>query len=89
MINKIYYFPFLIIFISIILNFISSKKKWILNQNGSLHQEFFGKFKVPLTGGIILIIGILFINIDLITLFLVLIFLIGFLADIKKMNSPN
>lgn len=87
MIFLLYFFaPFIIFFT----NAFIEKKKYLLNYSGDIHQKFLGNKNVPLTGGIFLIFFSLFIFYQnyLLTFFLFLIFLIGFISDIKLIISP-
>ena len=83
---------FLILSSGLILNHVSIKKKLFLNLRGDAHQKFVSSESVPLLGGIILILTSYF-YIDLsnftLILFILFIFCIGFLSDIKKMSSPK
>jgi len=62
---KILIFFTIVVIAGIVLNKIFSKNKFLLNYNGSAHQKFTKNQLVPLTGGIILFISILFLNISL------------------------
>ena len=83
---------FSILGLGVILSYVSIKKKLFLNLSGDIHQKFVSFESVPLLGGIILILTSYF-YIDLsnfIFIFSILfIFCIGFLSDIKKINSPK
>ena len=83
---------FLILSLGLILNHLSIKKKLFSNLTGDVHQKFVTSESVPLLGGIILILTSYF-YIDLsnftLILFILFIFCIGFLSDIKKMSSPK
>ena len=77
------------VLISLVLIFICNKKSFFLHNAGESHQNFIKSKQTPLIGGIIIFIFII-MNIDnlkIIYLFLFLIFLIGTLSDIKKLNS--
>lgn len=76
----------------ICINYFLKNKKWILNSRGDKHQVFFSSKKVPLIGGIILIIfsSIYFNKEDYIVLLpFFLIFLVGLFSDMKVINSPK
>ena len=83
---------FIILSLGIILNQISNKKKLFLNLTGDVHQKFVSSESVPLLGGIILIFtSFFFVNLLSITFIfsILFVFCIGFLSDIKKINSPK
>ncbi len=89
MINYIYILS-IIIFIYLTNNYFI-KKKMLQNATGELHQSFTSNKKIPLSGGIYLIISflLLFSQITLINKIIILIFyLIGFFSDIKILKSP-
>ncbi len=79
------------VFVLIFINFFLKNKNWILNARGDNHQIFFSSKKVPLIGGVVLIIfSVIYLNIEnyifLIPFFLI--FLVGLLSDMKVINSP-
>jgi len=83
---------FLILSLGLILNYICIKKNFLLNLTGDAHQKFTSSESVPLLGGIILILtSFFYINLSNFTFifFISVIFFIGFLSDIKKVNSPK
>ena len=83
---------FLILSLGLILNYFSIKKNFFLNLTGDAHQRFTSSESVPLLGGIILILtSFFYINLSNFTFifFISVIFFIGFLSDIKKINSPK
>ena len=89
---KILIFFTIVVIAGIVLNKIFSKNKFLLNYNGSAHQKFTKNQLVPLTGGIILFISILFLNLSLneyFIFFLSLIFILGFCSDIGFVQSPK
>ena len=89
MINYIYILS-IIIFIYLTNNYFI-KKKMLQNATGELHQSFTSNKKIPLSGGIYLIISflLLFSQITLINKIIILIiYLIGFFSDIKILKSP-
>ena len=78
----------LIIFFLVIylINEFLLKKKLFLNYSGQVHQVFTGEQKVPLSGGIyiLLLLSYLFFYIDYLFIFFIFfIFLIGFFSDIR------
>ncbi len=82
-----YIYLFLIIFVSIFLK----KKRLFLNYSGDNHQSFSNAGNIPLSGGIFLILPIIFFySYDLILIsFFSIIFLIGFFSDRKILISPK
>ena len=71
--------------------YIFKKKGLLLNYSGESHQSFSNKKNIPLSGGIFMLIPIIFFlssNIILI-FFFILIFLIGFFSDRKILISPR
>ena len=80
-----------LIIIIFILNIFFTKKKLLLNTTGEVHQNLTSKKKIPLSGGIFLIISFLFFfdQINLINkLIIVLFYLVGLFSDIKILKSP-
>jgi UDP-N-acetylmuramyl pentapeptide phosphotransferase/UDP-N-acetylglucosamine-1-phosphate transferase len=72
-----------------ILNYILVKKKLFLNFKGDVHQKFVSSGGIPLSGGLILIFtSYYYLNLLYVT-FVFFIFLVGFLSDIKIVNSPK
>ena len=87
-----YLFDFVSISLTIILiNFLVKNIKSLNNFSGQLHQILTKKETTPLSGGLVLVISLL-IEINTIEFnllfFLILIFLIGFLADLRILLSP-
>ena len=83
---------FSILSLGFILNYVSIKKNFFLNLTGDAHQRFISSESVPLLGGLILILtSFFYINLSNFTFifFISVIFFIGFLSDIKKVNSPK
>ncbi len=86
-----------ILFISFLItvfiaNSIFKKKKIFSNHSGEIHQTLTGKSNVPLSGGIFILLFMLTLlleNYSNFTFFLVSIFLLGFLSDIKILTSPK
>ena len=80
------------ILIGLILNKLLVKEKLLLNYTGYLHQKFTNNKSVPLMGGIIFIIFLVFINFSITKhffFFLFIFFLIGFLADTNFLKSAK
>ena len=85
----IFYFIYLILvfFCSLIMK----KKGLFLNYTGENHQSFSNKGNVPLSGGIFILVPLIFFSLSNIFLsfFTILIFLIGFFSDRKVLVSPQ
>ena len=78
-----------IIFLTLVINSILVKKKLLLNFKGDNHQKFISSRNIPLSGGLILILtSYYYLNLMNFT-YVFFIFCIGFLSDIKKINSPK
>ena len=78
-----------VIFLSLILNRILFKKRLFLNFKGDNHQKFISSKNIPLSGGLILIVtSYYYLNLLNFT-YVFFIFCVGFLSDIKKINSPK
>jgi len=83
-----------LIFTPIIVFFLNKflkKNKIFYNYSGDSHQKFVGEKFVPLTGGFYLIIFfsiIMMLNYLVLYFFLISIFFIGILSDIKFISSP-
>ena len=77
---------FLLFAVSI--TYLANKKNLIPNFTGDPHQKFFKQEKVPLIGGILILISLsrFYLN-DIIILSFVAIFLVGFLSDSKILSS--
>ena len=79
----------LVLFSALILNYILIKKKLFLNFKGDTHQKFVSSGGIPLSGGLILIFTSYYYLNLLYIAFVFFIFLVGFLSDIKIINSPK
>ena len=78
-----------VISLSLILNHILFKKGLFVNFKGDDHQKFISSKNIPLSGGLILIFtSYYYLNLLNFT-YVFLIFCVGFLSDIKKINSPK
>ena len=65
-------------------NFLSKKTNFLLDKKKLPHKVFASKNAVPLTGGLILIISLFFLNQNIFFLiFALLIFILGFLSDLQ------
>jgi len=87
-------YPLVIFFLFLIVIFLHRtfiKEKILLSYTGNHHQKFTTKTAVPITGGILILILILFgqLNLNIIFfLFLAFIFLLGILSDLNILISP-
>jgi len=78
-----------IITLILILNYILNKKNLFLNFKGDSHQKFTSSKSIPLSGGLILIFTSYY-YLNLINFsYVIFIFFLGFLSDIKRFNSPK
>lgn len=84
---------YLIYFIfTVLFSFFANKKSLMPNYTGNSHQKFLNTQNVPLIGGFIFLLSLIFISLNKDSLnifFYILIFLIGFLSDSKKLSSPK
>ncbi len=89
--NNYYLFPFLILFFYII-NYAFIKNNILLDKiESSNHKKFLISYNVPLSGGILILIGIIFFTNEITILDKILfssIFFIGLLSDLQKLKSP-
>ena len=87
-----YYLFILLIPVFYFLNHYLLKKKFLLDKiESSKHKKFLTSESVPLSGGILIIIGILFFIEDLNYIDKILflgMFLLGLLSDMQKLKSP-
>ena len=85
----IFYFIYLILvfFCSLIMK----KKGLFLNYTGENHQSFSNKGNVPLSGGIFILVPLIFFSLNnfFLSFFTISIFLIGFFSDRKVLVSPQ
>ena len=80
--------PLVVYFVNTLIKY----KNFLPSLSGEKHQLFVERKNIPLSGGVIIIITLLFIekfNIDSFYLFLFSLFLIGFFSDLKIIKSPN
>tara|TARA_Y200000002_G_scaffold363110_1_gene350868 strand:+ start:256 stop:1263 length:1008 start_codon:yes stop_codon:yes gene_type:complete len=69
---------------------ICSKKNFLLSFTGDKHQKFTSNLKIPLTGGVVLFLSFIFLELDINTKILCLLFfLLGFISDLKILSSAN
>ena len=77
------------IFFTFILNSILVKKRFFLNFKGDNHQKFISSKNIPLSGGLILIFtSYYYLNLLNFT-YVFFMFCVGFLSDVKKINSAK
>ena len=89
---SIYFIIFVFCLAIYFINIFLIRLNYVPNYRGLKHQKFFGNKKVPLSGGIFLTILSLFLfkNYDYtFSLFILSIFIIGFLSDINYLSSPK
>jgi len=85
------YLILLVILISL-LNQYCFKNNYLLSETGDSHQKFSSNTKIPLTGGIFIYLSLFFFfnYLDfLLYVFSTLILLLGFISDLKLINSAN
>lgn len=83
-------FLYIYLLLITILSLIFKKKGILLNYSGDVHQSFSNRKNIPLTGGLFILIPIVFfLNDLLINSFIVLIYLVGFFSDRKILASPK
>lgn len=81
-----------LVIIIYLINLFCKKNNFLLSYNGQIHQIFASKDKVPLTGGIILLISfsLYFYNFSfLLTVILVLLIFLGVFSDLKSNFSVS
>ena len=67
-----------------------SKKNFLLSFTGDKHQKFTSNLKIPLTGGVVLFLSFMFLEIDInIKILCLLFFFLGFISDLKILSSAN
>ena len=67
-------------------------RNFIPSLSGDKHQSYVGKESIPLSGGLFIILSIFIILITEIKfsfIFFLVVFLIGFFSDLRKLNSPG
>ena len=76
----------------LIFNYLSKKNQFLIDKKFNLHKSFATKNIVPITGGVsLLVVSLIFLKFDdqYLKLFLIVIFLVGFLSDINYLFSPT
>ena len=83
-------FLYIYLLLVTLLSLIFKKRGILLNYSGDVHQSFSNKKNIPLTGGLFILIPIVFfLNDLLINSFIVSIYLVGFFSDRKILASPK
>ena len=83
-------FLYIYLLLVLLLSLIFKKKGIMLNYSGDVHQFFSNRKNIPLTGGLFILIPIVFfLNDLLINSFIVSIYLVGFFSDRKILASPK
>ena len=83
-------FLYIYLLLVTLLSLIFKKRGILLNYSGDVHQFFSNRKNVPLTGGLFILIPIVFfLNDLLINFFIVSIYLVGFFSDRKILASPK
>ena len=78
-----------VIFLTLILNHLLVKNRLLLNFKGDNHQKFISSKNIPLSGGLILIFtSYYYLNLLNFT-YVFFMFCVGFLSDVKKINSAK
>ena len=74
-----------------LINKLFIKKKFLLNYSGEIHQKFLGNKNIPLSGGIIILTYLLFIDFQniLFNFIFFIFFIIGIFSDTKFFQSPT
>mgnify|MGYP006093063549 CR=1 FL=1 len=86
-----FYLSFLLIFI-LFTNKYFKQKKILISETGDIHQKFASKTRVPLTGGIFILLGYFYFyneNIFSFILFSFIIFMLGIFSDLKFIKSAK
>ena len=83
-------FLYIYLLLVTLLSLIFKKRGILSNYSGDVHQFFSNRKNVPLTGGLFILIPIVFfLNDLLINFFIVSIYLVGFFSDRKILASPK
>ena len=85
------YLVSLVILISL-LNQYCLKNNYLVSETGDAHQKFASNTKIPLTGGVFIYLGLLFLFNHLsflLIIFSIFIFSLGFISDLKLIKSAN
>ncbi len=79
-------------FLVILLNIWCLKNNYLVSETGDGHQKFASKIKIPLTGGIFIFLGLVYITNYLnflLIFFSFLILMLGIVSDLKLIKSAN
>ena len=83
-------FLYIYLLLVTLLSLIFKKRGILLNYSGDVHQLFSNRKNIPLTGGLFILIPIVFfLNDIMINFFIVSIYLVGFFSDRKILASPK
>ena len=85
------YVIFFTLLLILIFNYLSKKNQFLIDKKFNLHKSFATKNIVPITGGLsLLIVSLFFLKFDdqYLKIFLIFVFLVGFLSDINYLFSP-
>ena len=83
---------FIFFVFSLALTYIANRKNLFPNFTGDIHQKFFNEKKIPLIGGVLVLVTLLrfyYAHDYFINLVFLSIFLIGFFSDSKILSSPR
>ena len=70
--------------------FLCSKKNFLLSFTGEKHQKFTSNLKIPLTGGVLLFLSLMFLEVHInIKILCILFFSLGLISDLKILSSAN
>ena len=89
---NLFLYILLIFFSFLYLNKIFKKKNFLISDTGDFHQRFTSQKKIPLTGGIFLLISSIYYydyKLSLFYFFGTSIFLLGFVSDLKILKSAK
>ena len=89
---NLFFYILLIFFSFLYLNKIFKKKNFLISDTGDFHQRFTSQKKIPLTGGIFLLISSIYYydyKLSLFYFFGTSIFLLGFVSDLKILKSAK
>ena len=88
---NIYLFSIFVIIISILLIVLCKRNSFLMNRVRDFHQEYAGCPDIPLIGGLVIFLSMFFSSfyeLNSILWYFAAMFFIGFLSDVKKLNSP-
>jgi len=88
---NVFLFSIIVIFLSLLMIFLCNKNSFLMSQAGDAHQEFSSHSNIPLIGGMIIFFSLSILNFfefNVIFIYLMAMFIVGFLSDLKKLISP-